>query len=149
MCAIEGKKPAAAVAFIAERCPRCRKGPMFRYPKYRLDKLLEMHEHCNVCGLRFERETGFYYGAMYVSYAFTVALVVSEFVFLNAILGIKNANVWYAVILSSMFLLLPLFFRYSRVLYIRMAGRVSYDPTAERHPEKAIHDPYCKSEIPT
>jgi hypothetical protein len=48
-----------------------------------------------------------------------------------------------------MFLMLPLFFRYSRVLYIRMAGRVSYDPTAELHPEKAVADPYRKSQIPT
>lgn len=149
MCAQHPKKPGAAGAFIAERCPRCRKGQMFQYPKYRLDKLLEMHEHCAVCGLRFERETGFYYGAMYVSYAFTVALVVSEFIFLNAILGIKDATVWYAVILSSMFLMLPLFFRYSRVLYIRLAGRVGYDPTAALQPEKPGSDPYRKAQIPT
>ena len=78
-----------------------------------------------------------------------LSLVVVEFIFLNAILGIKDANVWYAFILSSMFLMLPLFFRYSRVLYIRMAGRVSYDPRAEFHPEKAVADPYRKSQIPT
>lgn len=148
MCATQHRNPNALIAFAAERCPRCRKGPMFKYPKYRLDKLLEMHEHCEVCGLRFERETGFYYGAMYVSYAFTVALVVTEFILLNAVLGIKDASIWYGVILSSMVLMLPLFFRYSRVLYIRMAGRVSYNPEAELHPEKAVGDPYRKARIP-
>jgi uncharacterized protein (DUF983 family) len=60
MRATKPRKPNAAFAFAAECCPRCRKGRMFKYPKYRLDKLLEMHEYCQVCGLRFERETGFF-----------------------------------------------------------------------------------------
>jgi len=33
-----------------------------------------MHDHCPVCELKFEREPGYFLGAMYISYA--VALIV-------------------------------------------------------------------------
>ena len=34
-----------------------------------------MHERCPVCGLRFEREEGYFLGAMYISYALAVPLM--------------------------------------------------------------------------
>ena len=34
-----------------------------------------MNECCPVCGLRFEREQGYFLGAMYVSYALAVPLM--------------------------------------------------------------------------
>jgi len=131
MCAHIPKNPSWLRAFAGERCPRCRKGKMYQYPIWNLGKLLSMNPECGVCGLKFERETGFYYGAMYVSYAFTVATLVIEFVFLNSFLNIENPDVWLGVILASLLLLLPIFFRYSRVLYIRMAGQVHYEADAE------------------
>lgn len=32
-----------------------------------------MYPKCSVCGLKYEKEVGFYYGAMYASYALAVA----------------------------------------------------------------------------
>lgn len=43
-----------------------------------------MHRHCSVCGQRMEPEVGFYYGAMFISYAFIgilSLLIVGIFVF--------------------------------------------------------------------
>src|SRR6185369_9788049 len=51
-------------------CPRCRRGPMFRLPVWRGP--ISMHERCGVCGLRFEREPGYFVGAMYMSYGLTL-----------------------------------------------------------------------------
>lgn len=34
-----------------------------------------MHERCPACGLRFEREQGYFLGAMYVSYALSLPIV--------------------------------------------------------------------------
>ncbi|MEY3983850.1 MAG: hypothetical protein RL160_1409 [Bacteroidota bacterium] len=127
MCAHDSKKPSWLRAFAGERCPRCRRGKMFRHPIWKLGSLLEMHPNCEVCGLKFERETGFYYGAMYVSYAFTVGTLVSEFLLLTSVLNIQDPDTWFMVILGSLALLLPIFFRYSRVLYLRMAGQINYD----------------------
>jgi hypothetical protein len=30
-----------------------------------------MHENCPICGLKYEREVGFWWGAMYVAYTFS------------------------------------------------------------------------------
>jgi len=46
-------------AIIRQRCPRCFTGKVFR-------RLLDMNETCPVCGLRFEREEGYFTGAKFV-----------------------------------------------------------------------------------
>jgi len=46
-------------------CPRCRRGRIFR-------GWLAMHEACPSCGLQFNREPGYYIGAMYVSYLLSI-----------------------------------------------------------------------------
>jgi hypothetical protein len=35
-----------------------------------------MHEQCPVCGLRFEREPGYFTGAMYLSYGVAIVATV-------------------------------------------------------------------------
>jgi uncharacterized protein (DUF983 family) len=59
-----------ASAIRHELCPRCRQGPLFRKPVYR--GWLAMFECCPVCGLKFEREQGYFLGAMYVSYGLSI-----------------------------------------------------------------------------
>jgi uncharacterized protein (DUF983 family) len=49
------------------RCPRCGARSLFR-------TWWTMHERCAVCGLRFEREQGYFIGAMYINYGVTVVL---------------------------------------------------------------------------
>ena len=44
-------------AILHERCPRCREGAIFRCSLWR--GWLAMNEHCQVCGLKFEREPGY------------------------------------------------------------------------------------------
>jgi hypothetical protein len=34
-----------------------------------------MHERCPTCGLKFEREEGYFLGAMYISYGLALAIV--------------------------------------------------------------------------
>jgi uncharacterized protein (DUF983 family) len=55
-------------AVVRMRCPRCRRGRMFK-------GLLQMNDPCPVCGLIFEREEGYFLGAMYVSYVLGCAVV--------------------------------------------------------------------------
>jgi len=66
-----GTERVSAIGGIRRQlCPRCRQGKMFRAGVYR--KPLSMWEACPVCGLRFEREPGYFLGAMYVSYALSL-----------------------------------------------------------------------------
>ena len=63
-------------AIIHAKCPKCRRGDLFSTSMYGL-KVQKMNDHCPHCGLRFEIEPGYFYAAMYVSYALNVAEMVS------------------------------------------------------------------------
>src|ERR1700674_1740133 len=58
---------------LHQRCPRCRQGRIFRYSIFR--GFPKMHERCPVCDLKFDREPGYFLGAMYVSYGLGIAFV--------------------------------------------------------------------------
>jgi uncharacterized protein (DUF983 family) len=117
---------------ISGTCPRCHQGQLFiNKNPYKLDGWDKMHADCQVCGLHFEREPGFFQGAMYVSYAFGVALSVG-IVSLNLLFGF---NPLYYIISNTITLLLlaPILFRWSRSLYLNIF--VSYE--SSKDPGKA------------
>lgn len=58
---------------LYQRCPRCRVGKIFHRSIFL--GLPKMHESCSVCHLRYEREPGYFLGAMYISYALAVPVV--------------------------------------------------------------------------
>ena len=57
-------------AILGQRCPRCREGAIFRLPLWRGP--LTIHERCPVCGHKYEREPGYFLGAMYFSYILSI-----------------------------------------------------------------------------
>ncbi len=66
-------KLSTAGDILRQRCPRCRAGNIFRYSIFR--GFPKMHERCPVCDLKFEREPGYFLGAMYVSYGLGIVIV--------------------------------------------------------------------------
>ena len=64
------QRASAAEGIWRQLCPRCRVGRIFRGPVYRGP--LVMWDSCPVCGLQFEREQGYFLGAMYVSYGLSI-----------------------------------------------------------------------------
>jgi uncharacterized protein (DUF983 family) len=69
------KEPSQFKAALHAKCPRCRTGNMFAGPMYSFGSQ-KMNEKCSHCGLIFEREPGYFYVAMFVSYAMNVAEMV-------------------------------------------------------------------------
>ena len=63
-------KSRVLISLLRQRCPRCRQGDIFRCPLFR--GWLSMHQRCPVCNLKFEREQGYFVGAMYISYALAI-----------------------------------------------------------------------------
>ena len=53
-----------------ELCPRCHKGHIFRGPLWRT--YLATNGRCPECNLKFEREQGYFLGAMYFSYMLSI-----------------------------------------------------------------------------
>lgn len=74
-----------------------------------------MYPSCSVCGLEYEREEGYFVGAMYASYAF--GLVTTAYWLPMLLLGVNPVLV---VLIPTVHLILqiPLSFRYSRVLWL-------------------------------
>ena len=124
-------------SILSMRCPRCRRGPMFKdpnpYRKISLKHISEMHENCPVCGQRYDLEPGFWYGTGYVSYALAVAISVASFIAWWVIIGVSVSDnrVFYWFLFNTFLLIIsqPWMMRLSRVIYMRFF--VSYDPDFE------------------
>lgn len=116
-------------AVLEGRCPRCRQGKIFSKPFYALRGFDDMYQHCPHCGLRYEVEPGYFYGAMFVSYAISggVALVIGFLLFYLA--GDPDGWVYVAVIAPVMLLIAPINFRLSRILWLHYVAGVRYNPT--------------------
>jgi uncharacterized protein (DUF983 family) len=106
------KRPFWLWAMIRQRCPRCRLAPLFH-------GLFAMHETCPLCGLRFQRDQGYFLGAMYVSYPISAVLICAMLWLGSLLLPEWHLNwVLFAVVLPLFLPMVPLVFRYSRTLWI-------------------------------
>jgi len=85
-----------------------------------------MNKTCPHCEVGLEPEPGFYQGAMYVGYAFTIAVIVTVGIVLY-LLGDPSEWVYIAVTIGIMILAIPLNYRYSRILYLYMFGGIKYN----------------------
>ncbi len=90
-----------------------------------------MNERCSECDVRLEPEPGFYQGAMYVSYGFSVVGLIIVSIILYYTLN-PNQWVYIGTIIGVMILLAPLNFRYSRILYLYLFGGIHYKPVVSR-----------------
>lgn len=120
-------KRSYTAALLQGKCPRCREGDIFTHPVSTLSKFNVMNEVCPHCGVRLEPEPGFYQGAMYVGYGFTVAILTILGITLY-FLGDPSEWVYIGIIIGVMVLLAPLNYRYSRILYLFFFGGIKYRP---------------------
>jgi len=104
-------------SIFGSTCPRCRKGKMFKHSIYTVSKMREMHKNCNRCGQYFKPEPMFYEGSMYVSYAFSVAIVVTVFVIFVVLYDKPNINVMMSIAIGLSVVLAPLNLRLSRMIW--------------------------------
>ncbi|MFD2244721.1 DUF983 domain-containing protein [Pontibacter ruber] len=111
-------------SILNTKCPRCHDGDMF--PKgtlYNFRKFSDMHEKCDCCGQPFEPETGFYYGAMFVSYGFSTAIFIAVWIALSLLTEEVTMFMMIVALVISVVALLPLNFRLSRSIWINFFVR--------------------------
>lgn len=116
----------ALQAALEGRCPRCREGKMFTHSVYNIKHMGKMNDGCPVCGLKYELEPGFFYGAMYVSYAFSVAILLTTTFALYFFFSDPPLTVYIVTITLISLISYPLNFRYSRILFLHLFGGVKY-----------------------
>ena len=132
---MEGKRPKPGFlwSILSMRCPRCRRGPMFKdpnpYRRFKLSHIFDMYDNCPECGQKYDLETGFWYGTGYVSYALTVAFSATTFVAWWVLIGMSvddDRVFWWLGVNAAMLLVFqPYLMRLSRTLWLSFF--VSYD----------------------
>ena len=133
MSEAEKPKPNFLWSMFTMRCPRCRRGDMFKvsnpYKSLKLSSILGMPDECPVCHQKFDLEPGFWYGTGYVSYALVVLFSIITFVIWVLTIGVSTEdNRVFAWLLCNAILcviLQPWFMRFSRVVYLNFFVRYS------------------------
>jgi uncharacterized protein (DUF983 family) len=99
---------------VNQLCPRCRAGKIFRRSILRFPS---MYERCPVCGLKFEREQGYFLGAMYISYGLALVTIAVIALLLWAFTsgGLQRIVIWAVLLFLP---LAPVVTFFSRVLWI-------------------------------
>ncbi|MEJ6734634.1 MAG: DUF983 domain-containing protein [Flavobacteriales bacterium] len=99
------------------KCPACHEGDFFVSHPYDLTKAGDIYKSCSVCQTKFSKEPGFYYGAMYVSYAIAVGLSLSIYLLFNVFN--YDISVELFLLVYSVFILLssPLIYALSKIIW--------------------------------
>jgi len=123
------KKGSKLNSILTGSCPRCQNESMYvEKNPYKISKLYQMHDTCSHCGLQYNIEPSFFYGAMYVSYGLTVAIGVATFIVSNVLFGLNLVQSFVAIIISLL-VLAPITARLARNIYINIF--VHYDKDAK------------------
>jgi uncharacterized protein (DUF983 family) len=91
------------------RCPLCGEGKLFI-------GWFRMHPKCSHCGLKYEREPGYFLGASYVNYGIIVLPVTFLYIVLHFQFRIPNESLRWLI---AVCVIVPLItFRYSRAIWL-------------------------------
>jgi len=115
------------ISLIKNKCPACNSAPIF-------SGIYSMNPKCPSCATVFEKESGYFIGAMIASYFLGVFLAFPVLLALVFYFKISMELAIGATILQT-FLLQPFLFRYSRILWIR----IEHQLTQAIHSNKPPH----------
>jgi uncharacterized protein (DUF983 family) len=110
-------------AIVRQRCPRCRAGKIFPYSIFW--GFPKMSERCPECGLKFQREEGYFLGAMYISFGLALVIIALIGALMWVVTGwwITKVTIWAVVLFLP---LAPAIALLSRVLWIHLDQ--AFDP---------------------
>jgi uncharacterized protein (DUF983 family) len=102
-----------AYAVVRLRCPRCRRGLVYRSGTH-------MNNLCPKCGLKFEREQGYFGGALYVGAAIVMFLLGALTFLLST--AVSDVGFAWSVAIACLVLLplAPAVVRYSKVIWMTL-----------------------------
>ncbi|WBU90772.1 DUF983 domain-containing protein [Cellulophaga omnivescoria] len=105
-------------SLLKGKCPQCKKRNIFNAAQgLFLLSIPEMDAVCKNCNFKFEKEPGFFFGAMFVSYALAVAEFIAFSILFYFILKMPILYTFFGVLFFA--LILSTFnYRYSRIIWI-------------------------------
>ncbi|WP_300441396.1 DUF983 domain-containing protein [Christiangramia sp.] len=106
------------VDVIKGKCPNCNKADIFETKgNIFLFRMPKMNERCEKCNFKFEKETGFFFGAMFVSYALAVAEMIASLIIFWVLIDLSPLIVFLIIALVA-FISSTFNFRVSRSIWI-------------------------------
>jgi uncharacterized protein (DUF983 family) len=136
--------PSEFKAALHAKCPECRTGNMFANNMYSLSGQ-KMNERCPHCGFYFEVEPGYFYVAMFVSYALNVALLITLAVATYILTKSENPWLYIVTLLLPVFILSPITFRYSRIILLYwLTPGIHFEP---KKAEKNYKNPFLEETL--
>ena len=119
-------QPTEIEAMVRIRCPECRKGIVYSHGSH-------MNRLCPNCGIRFEREPGYFSGAIWI--AILLATPVALFMMFSLLWFFRDLHPALAGILASLTFvpLIPLTIRFSRSIWMYLDHQM--------HPQHPHRDP--------
>ena len=115
---MEKKKGNFVLSVLGEKCPHCGKGHVFE--KKRFYQFPVMKSKCEVCDYRFDREPGYFLGAMYISYGLAVFQAIVTFLVLYFFFPSVPALAIAFIIVGVIFLFSLKNYKLSRIIYIHI-----------------------------
>ena len=105
-------------SILFTRCPRCGVGAQYENQNpYVLNKLSDMHKECPVCRMKYSREPGYWFGAMFMSYGLSIFIAGSGIWISTNFFEPTEFNLIMSGI-GSIFVMWPYTFRLARSLWL-------------------------------
>ena len=114
--------PTRLQAILRQKCPVCLEGNAYRSG-------ITMNEVCPVCGLRFEREQGYFLAAMYVAYGLAVPVLSAITVTIWLSTG-KDVGASFVIAMVIFLPLSPIVYRYSKVVWMHLDQLIDPRPVS-------------------
>jgi uncharacterized protein (DUF983 family) len=105
-------------AIAHQKCPNCGKGDVFQRKAPFAIGIPKMNEQCPECGYHFEREPGYFLGAMYLSYGLGVGQGIVAFLITTFLFSNLSPFVLVGVVAATILIFSMWNFRLSRVIWL-------------------------------
>src|SRR5205085_10970906 len=105
-----GKTKTVLMRGLLLKCPDCGQAGIY-------ESLLQVRHHCPNCGLIFQREQGYFTGALYVNIAVAEGSVLLAFL-ICMIIGVTNIDRMFTILIAISAIAPLLFFLHSRSFWL-------------------------------
>lgn len=113
------KKDSLIKLILKEKCPNCGITDVYQKKKHLLE-LPIMNDRCDNCQYYFDREPGYFLGAMYISYGLAVLQGIITFLILHFFFP-NIPTIWVVLIILAVISLFSLKnYKLSRIIYIHI-----------------------------
>ena len=110
-------------------CPKCHEGRFWKTNNPFKNILLKNSESsisCETCLIKYELEIGFWYGAMYISYAIGVALMLFLWGVLSFFFPLMDVLLLISLVVIGILIFSPINYHISRLIWINIF--IKYQP---------------------